>query len=128
MLTPALESQPTAGAEVGLAGTHRSIGALSGHGCHSPGCFDVTVGSFCCGLLFDFPWHFPEAGHATVTAEIGNGPPWEVADIRAGCLLLWTDVGIECVFTILVLESEPVDPGLPGLQPLRHDGEPCFFA
>ena len=47
---------------------------------------------------------------------------------RRHCLLLWTDVGIECVFAVLVLESEPVDPGLPGLQPLRRDGEPCFFA
>ena len=47
---------------------------------------------------------------------------------RASCLLLWTDVGIECVFAVLVLEPEPVDPRLPGLQPLRHDGEPCFFA
>src|SRR5580704_9711584 len=45
-----------------------------------------------------------------------------------GCLLLWTDVGIGCVFAVLVLESEPVDPGLPGLQALRHDGEACCFA
>ena len=29
--------------------------------------------------------------------------------------------------TTLTLESEPVDPGLPRLQPLRRDGEPCFF-
>jgi hypothetical protein len=74
-------------------------------------------------------WPDGQIGYvASITAEIGNGLPWEVADIRAGCLLLWTDVGIECVFAVLVLDSEPVDPGLPGLQPLRHDGEPCFFA
>ena len=33
MLTAALESQPAAGAEVGLAGT---LPLYPGHGCHSP--------------------------------------------------------------------------------------------
>ena len=42
-------------------------------------------------------------------------------------LLLRPTAGIKRVFAVLALESEPVDPGLPGLQPLRRDGEPCLF-
>ena len=38
-----------------------------------------------------------------------------------------TAAGINRVFAVLALESEPVDPGLPRLHPLRHGGEPCFF-
>ena len=41
--------------------------------------------------------------------------------LPANNALLWGARG-------MVLESEPVDPRLPGLQPLRRDGELDFFA